>query len=137
MRLAQIELALNPAPRIILQLAAAPQFVYAPPFSGNEMKLDLVALLRAFSMVIIALAIEFRELEPICIVTAKRLNGLLGEIAFQCKRIEALNRRLDPLPARLVLFNCIGMALSTPRVSETEGADPQAASIPGQPVSPG
>ena len=110
-RLAQIKLALDSPPRLVLELAAAPQFIYAPPFGGNEMKLDLIALLRAFLMAIVALASEFRELEPVCIVTAERLNGLLREIAFAGKRIESLNRRLDPLPARLVLFNCIGMAL--------------------------
>ena len=82
MRLTEIELALDPAPRLILQLAAAPQFVYAPPLSSNQIKLDLIALLRAFSMAIIALACEFRELEPVCIVGAERLNGLLNEIAF-------------------------------------------------------
>src|SRR5262245_35615294 len=111
MRLTQIELALDPASRLILQLAAAPQFVYAPPFRSDQKKLDLVTLRGAFSMAVIAIASEFRELEPICVVDPKRLNDLLNEIAFGGKRIEAFDRCLDPLPARFVLFDRVCVTL--------------------------
>src|SRR5262245_18159383 len=111
MRLTQIELSLDPAPRLILQLPAAPQFIVAPPFGSDQMKLELITLLRAFSMAVIAIASEFRELEPIRIVDPERLNGLLNEIAFGGKRIEALDRCLDSLPARLVLFDRVCVTL--------------------------
>src|SRR5262249_56834516 len=101
-RLAQIKLALDPAPRFILELSAAPQLVDAPPLGSDQMQLDLGALVRAFTMAVIAIDPQIRELEPICVVTAERLNGLLNEIAFGGKRIEARDRRLDSLPARLV-----------------------------------
>jgi hypothetical protein len=53
--LAQVKLALDPAPRLIFQLAAAPQFVYPPPLGSDQMKLDFIALLGAFSVAIIAI----------------------------------------------------------------------------------
>jgi hypothetical protein len=36
MRFTQIELALDPAPRLILELAAAKKFINAPPFGSDQ-----------------------------------------------------------------------------------------------------
>jgi hypothetical protein len=111
MRLTQIELALDPAPCLVLKLTAAKEFVDAPPFGSNQKKLDLITKLRALSMAIMVVISILRVLEPVVVVRPEWLNDVLEEIAFGGKLIKALDRCLDPLPASLVLFDSICVPL--------------------------
>jgi hypothetical protein len=45
MRLAQIELPLDPAPRLVLQLAAPKEIVDLLPLGGDQLKFDLIVKL--------------------------------------------------------------------------------------------
>ena len=78
MRLTQIKFALDSAPRLIIQPAAAKDFVDALPFGSNQEKLDLVTKLGVLSMTLMTVTSMFRMLEPILVEGAERLNDLLG-----------------------------------------------------------
>ena len=110
MRLSQIELAFDVAPCLILKHTSASQLINAPPFGSDQKKLGLLTKLRAPSMAIMAVTSNFRVFEPVFVVSPERLNDLFNEIAFGGKLIKALNRGLDPLPASLILFDCVSVS---------------------------
>ena len=109
MGFAKIELALDPAPPLIFELAAAPQIVDLPPFRADKEEFDFVAKLGGFSVAVMAIAPELREFESICMKETQGLNDFRGESAFGGKLIEKRDRRLDALPARSVFFNPVGV----------------------------
>ena len=58
MRVAQIELPLDAAPRFVLELAPAIKVVDQLPLGGDQRKLDLVVKLDELGMAIVAVASE-------------------------------------------------------------------------------
>ena len=123
MRLAQIELALDPAPRLVLELAAAKQLVDVLPLGHDQLELDLVVELRELPVAVVAIAPMLDILEPLAVTRAQRVHELLRQVALDPERLEALDRRLDRPPPSLMLLGPFVVALAAAGMGETEHAD--------------
>ena len=101
-------------------------------------KLDLVMTFGELSMAVVAVAPVLDVLEPVAVSRAERLNDVFREIALRRKLIEPLDRCLDPLPPSLVLLDVCRRGARDARHGRGRApVSPRAASILGQPTSPG
>src|SRR5260370_7531302 len=123
MRLAQIELSLDPAPRLVLELAVAKQLVDLVSLGGDQLTFDLVVKLRELSVAVVAIASALDVLEPVAVAGAQRVHDVLGQIAFRPELVEPLHRGFDRQPPRLELLPPVGVALSATRMSKAERMD--------------
>jgi hypothetical protein len=70
MRLAQIELPLDPAPRLVLQLPAPKEIVDLLPLGGDQLKFDLIVKLRELPVVLVTVVSVLDVFEPVALVGA-------------------------------------------------------------------
>jgi hypothetical protein len=70
MRLAQIELPLDPAPRLVLQLTAPEEIVDLLPFGGDQLKFDLIVKLGELPVVVVTVVSVLDVFEPVALVGA-------------------------------------------------------------------
>src|SRR5579883_2189605 len=121
--LAQVELALDAAPRLVLELAVAEEIVDLLPLPFDEQQLDLVVQLAQPPMAVIAIAAVDDMLEAIMVVGAERPDEVRGQAALLGEPVETLDHRFDGPPPRLLLLDTILMALAAPGMGETQAAD--------------
>src|SRR5438132_1281788 len=91
MRLAQIELPLDPAPRLVFELAAAKQLVDVRSFGGDQLELDFLVNLGEPSMALVTIAAVLDVLEPLAVTGTERANEPLRQAAFRPELVEPLD----------------------------------------------
>ena len=80
MRFAQIELAFNPATRLVLQLTSAVKIVDQGPLGCNQQSLDFVMMFDELPMGAAAAMLEL--LETIAVVRTERLDNLCWQVTL-------------------------------------------------------
>src|SRR5260370_12395887 len=92
MRLAQIELPLDPAPRLVFELAAAKQLVDVVSLGRDQLDLDFVVNLGEPSVALVTIAAVLDVLEPLAVTGTKRAHEPLRQAAFRPELFEPLHR---------------------------------------------
>ncbi len=124
MRMAQIELALDPAPRLVLQFAGTVELIDRLPLGGDQQKLELVNQLDTFLLPAVAIAIVDMS-QPVAVTAAQRRYNFLRQPTLRRKLIEPFERGFDRLMPRLNFLGLVGMALAAPDMGKSEHADHQ------------
>ncbi len=77
MCLAQIELPLDPASRLVLQPAAAKELVDPLSLGGDQRKFDLIVNLGKLSVAMVTIASVLDVPEPVAVTGAERVHDVL------------------------------------------------------------
>src|SRR6266576_3971531 len=123
MRLAQIELPLDPAPRLVFELAAAKQLVDVVSLRGDQLELDFLVNLGEPSVALVTIAAVLDVLEPLAVTGTERANEPLRQAAFRPELFEPFDRCFDRLAPGVVLLDPVGAALAAAGVGKAERAD--------------
>src|SRR3954453_20303403 len=118
--LAQIELTLDPSPRLVLELAAAEEIVDVLPLGLDQQELDIAVQLDELLVRGVAIAAVLGMPEPLPLMRVQRPHKLLGQIAPQRELLQSRNPRLDRLPPGMLLLDPLGVALAAADMSEAE-----------------
>src|SRR3954447_24571249 len=76
--LAQVELTLDPSPRLVLELAAAEEIVDVLPLGLDQQELDIAVQLDELLVRGVAVAAALGMLEPVPLMRMQRPHQLLG-----------------------------------------------------------
>src|SRR5712671_2786367 len=110
--LAQVELALDPPPRLVLELGVTEEIVHVLPLGLDQLQLDIAVQIGELLVRGVAVAALLDMLEPIPLMRAQRSNDLVGEIALRREPVEPRDPGLDRLSPRLLLLDPAGVALA-------------------------
>src|SRR2546423_420291 len=84
MRLAQVELAFDPAPRLVLELAGSEKLVDVLAFGVDQEPLNVIVQLAVLSVAgaVVAFISVVDVPQPVPVLGAQRLNDIVREIAL-------------------------------------------------------
>lgn len=88
MRLAHVELPLDAAPRVVIQLAVAEEIIDPFALGGNEQTFDLVVKLTVLFAGAVARTPIFDMLQAILVLSARHVDDIGREIAFGRELVE-------------------------------------------------
>jgi hypothetical protein len=123
MGVAQIELPLNPAPRLVLELTAAIEIIDQVSLGSDQEILDLVATLHEPFMAVVAVASVLDMFEALVLTRAQGPENIFRELALRRQLVEPFEGCLDCLPPSLEFLGSVGVSLSTPGAGETKPAN--------------
>src|SRR5262249_47337665 len=123
MRLAQIELTLDAAPRLVVELAVAKQVVDVLAFRGDQLELDIVVDVRELAVPLCAVGPMVDVLEPVVVTGPERTHDVLCPFAFRLQLVEPADDGFDRLPAGPMFLGALGVALAPASVREPEHTD--------------
>ena len=116
MRVAQIKLPLDPAPRLIFQLATTIAIVDRLSLRLNQLELNLVVKVCELPATAIAVTSVLDMFQAVTVMRAERPNDFIRKLPTTRQLVEPVDRCLDrQAPGGQFLFP-VGVALSTPRM---------------------
>src|SRR5205085_1854338 len=122
-RLAQIELALDPAPRLVFDLAVAEQIVDVLALGCDQLELDLIVQVGELAVLSPLGASMLDMLEPVMMPESNRPHELLGPVALGLELVEALQDCLDRFSARVMLLRSVRVAFSPAGMCKPQRTD--------------
>ena len=124
--LAQIEFPLDPAPRLVFQMAVAVEIVDQLALGFDQLKLYLVVDFGVFAARFVAVVLEFEMQKSGALGGAERCCDFFRQRLLGCQLIEPFNRGLYRPPPRLALLGAAVAQFAAPRVGQAENAyDPR------------
>src|ERR1700730_1447333 len=123
MRLPQIELPLDPAPRLVFQLTAAKELVDLLSLGLDQLELDLVVNPGELALPLVTLGSMLEVLETLTVAGSERVNDLLNQGTLGCELLEPLDRGFDRLPPGIMLLGPVALALAAARMGKAERAN--------------
>ena len=123
LRLAQIELALDPAPCLVREIAGTKKVVDPRALGLDQLELDLVMKLGELSVAFVSVAVVIRVPQPVTQVRTQRSHRVIRELALCRQTFERVERSRDPLPPGGAVFHSLAMALAPSGIGKAEGTD--------------
>jgi hypothetical protein len=121
-RLTEIEFALDAPPGLVLQFAAAKEFIDEVTFGLDQQKLDFVCQLDQLFVMTIAVAAMLDGFEPVAVKIANRSDDGFREPTLGRHPVETLDRPLNGAPSGLELLAPFGLLFAASGMGETERA---------------